>query len=93
MKVKLYSVRDIVSKCYKAPFTAVAQGEAIRSFITAVDNPQTQLHQFPDDFELHEIGIWDDETGVFETTDPVCIARAWEYVKRKEVNDVLHDKE
>jgi hypothetical protein len=42
-------------------------GVAIRSFSDEVNrkDPENQLHNHPDDFDLYELGEFDDNTGLF----------------------------
>jgi len=61
----LFSVYDSKARAYGNPFTAARQELAIRDFTTAVRDPDTQLHKFPEDFTLVEIGEFDDETCSF----------------------------
>jgi hypothetical protein len=61
---KLYSVYDSVAETWLKPFPMRNKGEAIRGFTQAVNDPQTNLYQHPEDYTLFEIGEWDDEKGV-----------------------------
>nr|DAI26381.1 MAG TPA: DNA binding protein [Microviridae sp.] len=58
----LVSVFDKVAKLYSPVMTEVNQESAIRNFkIGAKQN--AQISASPEDFELHLVGFWDDETG------------------------------
>lgn len=58
----LVSVFDKVANLYSPVMTEVNQESAIRNFkIGAKQN--AQISACPEDFELHLVGFWDDETG------------------------------
>ena len=58
----LVSVFDKVAKLYSPVMTEVNQESAIRNFkIGAKQN--AQISACPEDYELHLVGFWDDETG------------------------------
>jgi hypothetical protein len=68
MKLVLCSVKDRAADAYGRPMFVPSIGVAIRSFSdeinrTADDN---QLNNHPDDFDLYEFGVFDDNTGSFE---------------------------
>lgn len=62
------AVFDGRSRLYGQPFFVVARGQAIRSFMDEVrrKDPENTLYGHPEDFELRMLGVFDDETGVFE---------------------------
>lgn len=62
---KVFSVRDKKAAIYHAPFFANSEIEATRGFYTASQDKQLQLGMFPDEFDLMQLGEWNDETGLF----------------------------
>jgi hypothetical protein len=60
---KMFSIHDIKANVWNTPFFSVNHTEAIRSFIAACNDPQTNLSRFPDDYELYFFGVWDEDTG------------------------------
>lgn len=61
------SVRDSATQLFGQPFYVSAVGQALRSFTDEVnrkaqDNP---LYNHSEDFELHELASFDDETGEY----------------------------
>lgn len=53
------------------PFTVKHTAEAIREWGVVTKNPDNKYGKHPDDYELHHIGNYNDETGMlepFETT-------------------------
>lgn len=71
MKLNLCSVKDRAADAYGRPMFVPSTGVAIRSFSDEVNRSDTenQLYNHPDDFDLYEFGIFDDNTGTFEIYD------------------------
>jgi hypothetical protein len=68
MKLVLCAVKDRAAEAYARPMFVPSTGVAIRSFSDEVNrsDPDNQLHNHPDDFDLFEFGEFDDNTGKFE---------------------------
>lgn len=76
MKRIVFAVRDRAADSFGAPFVQVARGQAIRSFSDEINRaaPDNQLYLHPDDFDLFELGEFDDSTGLYNTAIPKQIA-------------------
>lgn len=76
MKRMVFAVRDRAADTFGAPFCEVARGRAIRAFSDEINRVHTenQLYQHPEDFDLYELGEFDDSTGVFITGTPKQLA-------------------
>lgn len=62
--MKLFCVYDKKAKFYSGQiFAEESTVQALRGFDTAVNAERSQLSLFPDDFELHQIGHWEKDTG------------------------------
>lgn len=79
MRYFVLSVYDRAAASYGRPLFAAAVGAAMRSFQDEVnraaeDNP---MYKHPEDFDLVEIGVFDDQTAKLESVEPkvVCIGR------------------
>ena len=83
MKKGLFAVYDSSANLYDNPFVAVNKAVAVRSFGQACQDPKTPMNQFPKEFRLALIGIYDDETGVITPNVPEAIASAEDYVETK----------
>lgn len=62
------SVRDLKAEVFARPFFVGRAGEAMRSFqdeVLSGDATTSLLAKHPADFELWELGSFDDELGVF----------------------------
>lgn len=64
-KVLAFSVFDVKSDSYAAPFFKPARGAALRDFATAVNDKAANslLARYPADFKLVLIGEFDDQAG------------------------------
>jgi len=83
MELKVFSIFDSKSSCYKQPFFARATGEGVRIFedIANMTNENNQVNLHPEDFILYEIGIYDDSTGNIEPVQHVTLGKAIEFIK------------
>lgn len=61
--INLYSVQDLKGD-YGAPFTAANDAIALRNFARLVNDPQTIIHDAPQDFRLWLVGTMDADSGV-----------------------------
>ena len=65
MKMVICSIRDSAADAYGRPFFLPSVGVAIRSFTDEVNRPSedNQIYQHPEDFDLFELGEFDDTSG------------------------------
>lgn len=64
MKVQFYSVQDKKVGAFLPVFQMRSRGEAIRSFIDAVNTKDHQMNKHAGDYELFQVATFDDNTGV-----------------------------
>jgi hypothetical protein len=71
MKLVLCSVKDRAADAYGRPMFVPSIGVAIRSFSDEINriDPDNQLANHPDDFDLYELGEFDDNSGLFALHD------------------------
>ena len=69
MLLQIFSIRDQGGEFYNPPFFARNKTEAVRSFTRIKMDPQSNIHTFPQHYDLYEIGNFDDNTGKVETHD------------------------
>lgn len=72
MKYYIVCVRDIVADVFHPPIFSPNLGGAIRSFGDAcvTKTEGNVIGQHPDDYELYELGTWDDQSAEFTPTTP-----------------------
>jgi len=64
MEMKMYTVYDSKAEAYLNPFVLRSKGEAIRSFQTEANKPDSNLNRYSEDYTLFEIGTFDTDTGI-----------------------------
>jgi len=76
MKHVVCAVRDRASDTFGRPFFVRTLGEANRSFIDEVNraSADNQLYAHPEDFDLYEIGSFDDDSGDLVAIKPRMVA-------------------
>ena len=74
MKI-LVALYDRATEAHAPVMTVHTKGEALRSFREAVNDNQTPIHRNPTDFELWQVGTYDDQSGQI-TPHRELIARA-----------------
>lgn len=80
----IVAVRDRQLDAFMRPFTAATIGQAVRAFSDEVNRQGSELNQHPEDYELYEIGQFDDDTGALLQPHPVkSIAIASNLIERK----------
>lgn len=70
---KMFSVRDNRVEAFLPTFAVRAQGEASRSFETAVKTADHQFAKNKADYVLYQVGEFDDIAGMFLPSEPVRI--------------------
>ena len=84
MILKAFTIRDQKSEVYNTPFFQKTHGEAERSFRTAVNDDQTQLSKYPEDYDLYYLGEYDDNLGKMNPVDtPQHLLKAISCVKNR----------
>lgn len=73
MEWKLMTVYDTKAGIYDRPFVARSNGEAIRGFSDAINDAKTTIGKHPEDFNLMEIGIYNDQTGEVDRKKITCL--------------------
>jgi hypothetical protein len=74
----IVSVKDSAAEAFGRPMYLQSIGVAIRSFTDEVnrEDKDNQLFNHPDDFDLYELGVFDDSTGTYQIRDnPNVIVR------------------
>lgn len=70
MKKPVIAVYDKKIGLFDQPFTVRHNGEAIREWDIVRKNPETKFGKNPEDFDLFQIGNYDEVTGAFENLTP-----------------------
>lgn len=73
----MFAIRDSAAETFHPPFCARAVGQATRDFQTQINraDEQNPLYKHPEDFELYQVGTYEDRAGVIQVTEPKLIMR------------------
>lgn len=66
MITKAYSLRDLKANMFNPPFCQTTPGMAERVLRQIMKEPGSMVGTYPKDFDLYEIGTFDDQTGRVE---------------------------
>lgn len=83
MKLTLCTVKDRAADAFGRPMFVRSIGEAIRSFSDEVNRKadDNQLYNHSDDFDLFELGEFDDNTGLMSLHDQPKLVSLGKQVK------------
>jgi len=83
MKYFVMSVLDTAARAFAQPFYAPAEQVAIRSVRDMVQDPErsNQLAKHPEDFELYNLGLFDDNSGTLEPCEARLVCRCKDLVR------------
>lgn len=76
MKQVVVAVFDRAAQLFGRPFFVVAPGQAIRSFTDEVNRKDQERGEFsrhPDDFDLWQLGTYDDAEGKFDSVQSMLV--------------------
>lgn len=75
---KVLSIRDTKAAFYNVPLMVTnTTEEAVRSFGELATDSRTSIARHPEDYDLYEIGEFDDQTGVIASYDaPIHVMKA-----------------
>lgn len=77
----MFSVRDLKAGTYGQPFALANRAVAMRTFSSWVADPNSFFARYPHDFELFEVGSFDQLTGLLKPLDiPDYVGRASELI-------------
>lgn len=65
----MFAIRDTKGAYYSPPFTKNSRGEAERDFTTLSRDAQSTVNKYPEDFDLFELGTFDEKTGKVDGYD------------------------
>lgn len=67
MQFKVFSIRDAKAEIFHTPFYKATDRDAERDFKHAVNDKQTKLNEYPEDFDLYCLGTYEDRDGKFQS--------------------------
>lgn len=84
MKLQTYAIYDSKAKVFSHPFYCQNNEVAIRNFVATAEDKTTSICKYPEDFSLHHIGEYDDETAAFVSQTPINLGLAAQFQTTKE---------
>ncbi len=78
MKLNAYTIFDSASGLYMRPFYTQSDGEAKRSFADISMDAEHPIGKHPEDYSLHRIGVFDDNTAKYVQEKNECLVTALE---------------
>lgn len=82
---RAYTIYDSKVEAYMKPFFAMSDGDALRSFVDAINSPDSPFFRHPDDYTLFQIGVYDDTHAELKSTTAVSLGCAIQF-KNGETN-------
>lgn len=78
MRLSIISVKDTAAQAFGRPIFVPAIAVGLRSFRDEVNRKDStdELSKHPEDFELYELGSFDDATGIIDVIEPRLVSRA-----------------
>lgn len=70
MRLRCFSIYDRKTLAYHAPYYAVTDAAAVRTFSDVVADPNTIFGRHPDDHVLYCVGEFDDQSGMLLPNSP-----------------------
>lgn len=88
MLTRFYTLFDIKTQYYLPPFTAHNDGDAARQIQMILRKGNNIYAQYPEDYNLYEVGSFDDSTGKINAAPNVRIVCGLsKLVERKKTNE------
>lgn len=69
MEHKVFAIKDQKAHVFMPPWLKGSAGEAERDFRTVVNQKDSIFGQYPKDFDLYQLGTFDDNSGKFKLLD------------------------
>ena len=84
MILQICAMFDRAAQTYGRPFFVHNSAVAVRSLTDELKNPESELARHPEDYDLYDIGAYDDDDASITTYDdgPKLIVRAQDLVVR-----------
>lgn len=78
MRFAILAVYDSKAEAFMRPMFVSTLGQGVRAFTDEVNRSaqDNMLHTHPEDFILHNLGSWDDNTGLFDIIEPAPVVHA-----------------
>lgn len=82
MKFGLYSIKDAKTG-FMTPVLEQGDVAALRNFSVAVNQPDSLMRHYPNDFSLFKVANFDTDDGIDPVLQPILIADASEVLRNE----------
>lgn len=72
--MKIMAIKDKAVESYGMPLVTRTVTEAIRIFKNEVNREDSMMNKYPQDYDLYQIGEYDDLDGKVQSTTPTQVA-------------------
>lgn len=86
-----FSLLDIKTGIFNAPFFMSHAGQAIRACTDLGQDTNTTVGRHPADFQLCQLGTFDDQTGMFTMTPPMPLGTVAGFLPTKPMTGSLFE--
>ncbi len=76
MIMNIFSIYDKKTAVYSKPFYCLTTAEAIRTFGDAVNERESPFYKHPEDYDLWQIGTFEDTSGAIDKHKPQHLGSA-----------------
>lgn len=73
--MKIVAIRDKATEAYQIPFFVQTVGQAFRMFNDEINRPDSPMGAHPEDYDLFEIGDFNEDRGEIQGSNPILRAR------------------
>ena len=80
MKFGLYCIKDAKTG-FMTPVVEQNDAAALRNFSHAVNQPDSLMHDCPNDFSFYKLADFDTDAGIFAISSPILVADASEVLR------------
>lgn len=79
MELKMFAIHDTKAQLYGPPFFMTTRGEALRAFSDLANDGNTTVSKHPGDYQLVQVGTWNNEKGEVHPIDHESLGFASDY--------------
>lgn len=83
MLKKLYAIYDKKALFFSPPHCLHNKADALRFFDELLHDSQTRLCKYPADYQIYELGEWDERTGIITALkQPLFLEEGAAFIKK-----------
>lgn len=87
MRQRIFAIYDRAACCYSQPFYQQTRGLGERAFTDAICDEKSAMHAHPGDYDLFDLGEYDNEDGCFVGGKPLLLVTGIQVLSLRAVAD------